>query len=915
MIRCNIKKLIKFTSVSFAVVIMASISLTFYLIFTNAGTKILIKNLSYSQQNNIKIEEVSGTLASKINIPEIIIKKDALTIRLQDSELKINPFSIMTKKIKLSYFKTKKASVNIANLVDIPIESINSNLLIQSDNILGQLSYKIPEYKFENTININGKIDNYNIKSNIKVDGHTTQIIGKGNKEILKLKNIGNDLLETDLYLSWKQGFKLDFNINGKLEIPESDTTLELDGFKINALNDNYNIKFNKINGSLNGKSLIAIANLNYSPNEITGYTNISYSNNKIDFLAQPMPNNTMSIKAKIPKINEIFKEIQGSIKAEMNISGAADTPEISLKYNTENLSTNNISIRDSAGNIKIDKDNNINAMIKINSVISEYDNIDSITTSLTGSLKNHKSILRLTNKEQIINTTILGSYDNSEWDGKIESLEYKVKNNLLKLQNLPKITYKNNLIKLSKACLAQQKDDLCISGRIDIKMGTWAIAAESTSFDLSKIGGINILNKASIKEGILEGNIGIIRDNITQIEGSVTLKDALLYIPKQNVYYKIGSAGLVMNKNNNRIDGNIHTTDGKLNIEGNCKLNDCRLSIIGDDFQLMNTRTLKLTTKPNIKVLLKNGLAKITGLITVFKSELLINTEANALTLPSDVHVKSSIPKQNSIDLDPKSAVELVLTDDNVIKLGYTTGKITGKITLSPRYKNTLIANGMLSLIDAKYKGYGQDLTIKKGNIKYDNDTIDNPEIDIEAVRIIDSSFADTGPKSLEESVAGIKVTGQALKPSIELFSSPEQLNYNEILSLIITGKRQSFNDDQINNESFDPYTLGSYLLESTGAFKQLSSNLSLEKLSIIEDNDMSNMDASEISTSTKNGLKVLISKRLNDKFLLSGRFGMYSNDYTLSAQYKLSDKIILKGYINELSHGLNILYKLSSD
>jgi autotransporter translocation and assembly factor TamB len=912
----HIRQAIKFILISFITVISVSICLLYYLIFTNAGTNILIKNLNNSYKDNIKINKVYGTLSSKIKITEAVIKKDGLILSFQDTELQIDPLSILTGDIALNSFKVKNATLNIAKLIDIPIENINANLLIKSGNISGKLSYQIPGYKLENDISISGQLNNYSIKANIKNPGYTAQITGRGNKVSLELKNNDGNSLKIALNAAWKQSIKMKFSLNGKLDMPEHEHALEFNNLQINTNDTKYSLSLDSLSGMLNGKPLNAVADLKYSLDKITGNANLTYANNKIDFSSEMGQGNDITANIKIANINDLFHEVHGSVNTDINISEPITNPNIAIKYNIENLNTNNVSIESSAGSIKINKESSIDANIKIKNLISEYFNVDNITTTLTGKANKHISLITLSNKEQTITTKITGKYENSDWIGEIKDITYQAKNNLLKLKNNPQISYINNVLKLSKTCVDSQTDNICLAGHINTENNLWQLAAKSAGFDLSKIGGLNIINHATIGDGILtvDVNISGTDNNITNQVGNATLKDALLYLPSQNVYHKINNASLIMRPNDNKINAILHNGDSKLNIDGSCKFKQCKFSITGENFQLTNTQTLKLKTNPNLIVQITNGIAKITGLVKIFQSELLIGTEANALILPNDIHVVKTDPKQEILKLDPNSMVKIILGEDNFIKIGNTMGKLVGEASIFPADNNTLKANGMLNMIGAKYKGYGQDLIIRKGNIKYDNNIIENPEIDIEAVRIIDPELSNTGPKSLEENVAGIKILGPASKPNIELFSSPEQLNNNEILSLILTGKKQSFNEDRIDQDSFDPYTLGSYLLESTGAFNVLSRSLSLEKLSIIDDYGNSDIETNDISSSNKNGLKVLISKKLNNDLLLSGRFGMYSNDYTLSAQYKISDKIMLKGYINELSHGLNILYKLNS-
>jgi len=91
-----------------------------------------------------------------------------------------------------------------------------------------------------------------------------------------------------------------------------------------------------------------------------------------------------------------------------------------------------------------------------------------------------------------------------------------------------------------------------------------------------------------------------------------------------------------------------------------------------------------------------------------------------------------------------------------------------------------TLNGHGELRTADARYRARGQNLTVTQGRLLYAGESIDNPALDIIAVRKTD------------DVEAGVRITGTAKKPEIRLFSTP-LMDDSDILSYLILGRPMS--------------------------------------------------------------------------------------------------------------------------
>ncbi|TOM58577.1 hypothetical protein CGH73_26620, partial [Vibrio parahaemolyticus] len=78
------------------------------------------------------------------------------------------------------------------------------------------------------------------------------------------------------------------------------------------------------------------------------------------------------------------------------------------------------------------------------------------------------------------------------------------------------------------------------------------------------------------------------------------------------------------------------------------------------------------------------------------------------------------------------------------------------------------------------RFRAYGQDLIVRKGQIQFSGPA-DQPFLNLEAIRNPDNTADDV--------IAGVKVTGLADKPKVEIFSEPAKTQ-QEALSYLLRGE-----------------------------------------------------------------------------------------------------------------------------
>ncbi|WP_176698946.1 translocation/assembly module TamB domain-containing protein, partial [Stenotrophomonas maltophilia] len=124
------------------------------------------------------------------------------------------------------------------------------------------------------------------------------------------------------------------------------------------------------------------------------------------------------------------------------------------------------------------------------------------------------------------------------------------------------------------------------------------------------------------------------------------------------------------------------------------------------------------------------------------------------------------------------------------------------------------MTANGGLE-VSGRYKAYGQDLTITRGNLTWNYNAVSDPRINIRAERRIG------------DVTAGIDVTGRAQQPRADVWSEPA-MSQSEALGYLVLGRSltgASSDQTQQVNAASAALSAGSGLLAS-----QLGAKLGLD-------------------------------------------------------------------------------------
>jgi translocation and assembly module TamB len=227
------------------------------------------------------------------------------------------------------------------------------------------------------------------------------------------------------------------------------------------------------------------------------------------------------------------------------------------------------------------------------------------------------------------------------------------------------------------------------------------------------------------------------------------------------------------------RLRGRLPTGDGALEIAGQWSDDERpnRVAIRGTDVRVLDTPDGRAWISPTLDLEVADGIARLRGRIDVPRAELALDRFEQGATVSSDVVViddPPAAPSDAGLQLDADLTLAL---GDGVRLRGFGfDGRLSGELKLRDRVDRAPRARGTLELA-GEVRAYGQQLDLERGTLRWGNVAIDEPTIDVRAVR------PDSDPE------VGVAVTGTGVSPIVDVWSRPP-LPQAEALSWLMFGR-----------------------------------------------------------------------------------------------------------------------------
>lgn len=322
-------------------------------------------------------------------------------------------------------------------------------------------------------------------------------------------------------------------------------------------------------------------------------------------------------------------------------------------------------------------------------------------------------------------------------------------------------------------------------------------------------------------------------------------------------------------------LTGSTRTDQGRLELTGSGEMNavddwHAELAATGQNLQTVRLPTAEIITSPAITVLVKPGELQFGGNVQVPRARIEPIIPESAVPVSADVViVGEEAPAEAATAFVTHGRMEIVLGDQvRVTGMGFD-GRFGGHLMLILGRDGNLSGQGEIRVVEGRYRAYGQNLSISRGRVMYAGGPLENPAIDIIASRM------------RGDIEVGVRVTGTAENPLVELFSNPA-MDDADVLSYLIIGRpmdQATEGDGQMLHQAATSVAL----VGGEAVAERIAERFDLTEVTI---------EAGEDVADTALVLGKALSKRLYVRYIQ----GLVENTNAFQIRYKLNDKWTLE-------------------
>ncbi|OSI35557.1 translocation/assembly module TamB domain-containing protein [Neisseria dumasiana] len=368
------------------------------------------------------------------------------------------------------------------------------------------------------------------------------------------------------------------------------------------------------------------------------------------------------------------------------------------------------------------------------------------------------------------------------------------------------------------------------------------------------------------------------------------------------DLYYRNQDLGLILDQGvlRSRIQGQSWLIDslrfhrgGTVELKGTVGLNNAEpnvnVDILFNQYHALDKANRRLTLSGNAKMLYTeaNGII-LTGALKADSGRFGLQ-KSGMPTLDEDVVVLGEVEKPKTTPTP--ISMNLVLDLNNNLRftgegLDVTLG---GQLNLTAKPGEAVQGVGTVNVIKGRYKAYGQDLDITKGQISFVG-PLTSPNLNIRAER------------RLSAVGAGVEVLGSLNNPRISLVTN-EAMSEKDKLSWLILNRASSGSDSD-----------EAALSAAAGAFLAGRVN---DKLGLVDDFGFTSKRSRNAQTGELNAAEqvLTVGKQLTNNLYLGYEYGINSTTQSVKLVYQLTRAIQAVARVGSLSWGGEVKYSIRFD
>ncbi|HEX7081727.1 MAG TPA: translocation/assembly module TamB domain-containing protein [Gammaproteobacteria bacterium] len=312
---------------------------------------------------------------------------------------------------------------------------------------------------------------------------------------------------------------------------------------------------------------------------------------------------------------------------------------------------------------------------------------------------------------------------------------------------------------------------------------------------------------------GRIEGDLGVsgtlaapaLNGSLALEDGAATLPGPALRLREINAAVRGRGAGDL------DVEMRARSGEGMLRVEGTAGSDaagpHADLQIRGEDFTVFDTPEATVSVAPDLDAKLANNRLEVTGIVRVPEAtielqeapetavgvspdQVIVHADSGeqaaeqALAVAAKIQVILGDPEEAQAEEGAgEAAAEAIepqsVEEEPVSFIGFgLSAALAGDLTVTQAPNEPTTATGEISVTKGFYTAYGQDLEIQRGRVIFAGGPIDEPGLDVRAVR-----------QPAEDILVGVEVRGRLMEPEFSIFSDPS-MSESEQLSWLVLGR-----------------------------------------------------------------------------------------------------------------------------
>ncbi|MGV3344762.1 translocation/assembly module TamB domain-containing protein [Enterobacteriaceae bacterium LUAb1] len=340
------------------------------------------------------------------------------------------------------------------------------------------------------------------------------------------------------------------------------------------------------------------------------------------------------------------------------------------------------------------------------------------------------------------------------------------------------------------------------------------------------------------------------------------------------------------------RLAGLIQTSQGQINLHGDASWSKldawhARIMAKGDKLRITVPPIVRMDVSPDLSFEATPQLINLDGRVDIPWARINVHDVPESATGVS----ADEVILDNRLRPVERQSAAMLINSNLVIHVGDDVrldafglkAKLNGDLKLV-QDKQGLGLNGQITIPLGRFHAYGQDLIVRKGELQFSGPP-EQPYLNLEAIR---------NPEATEDDVtAGIRVTGLADEPKVEIFSDPVK-SQQEALSYLLRG--QGLNGDGDSN-ALTSALVGLGVARSGQIMGKIGETFGVRNLSL---------DTTGVGDSQQVQVSGYVLPGLQVKYGV----GIFDSLATLTLRYRLMPKLYMEA-VSGLDQALDLLYQ----